>query len=103
MTPNRYECAVNIEDLIKLSDVMTEHSLGPNGGEPAFLLFLSEAMVQLVYHKKMIFEFHMIKRLDGLIFQVVFNSVPIYMCRLSSHIYCLSVRWHRCIRFILFL
>nr|POF15131.1 gpn-loop gtpase 2 [Quercus suber] len=27
-----YECAVNIEDLIKLSDVMTEHSLGPNGG-----------------------------------------------------------------------
>jgi len=24
---------VNIEDLIKLSDVMTEHSLGPNGGE----------------------------------------------------------------------
>ncbi|KAG6490967.1 hypothetical protein ZIOFF_052299 [Zingiber officinale] len=29
---NRYECAVNIEDLIKLSDVMVEHSLGPNGG-----------------------------------------------------------------------
>lgn len=27
-----YECAVNIEDLIKLSDVMIEHSLGPNGG-----------------------------------------------------------------------
>ncbi|TXG52539.1 hypothetical protein EZV62_021708 [Acer yangbiense] len=27
-----YECAVNIEDLIKLSDVMGEHSLGPNGG-----------------------------------------------------------------------
>lgn len=27
-----YECAVNIEDLIKLSDVMNEHSLGPNGG-----------------------------------------------------------------------
>ncbi|CAK9317078.1 unnamed protein product [Citrullus colocynthis] len=27
-----YECAVNIEDLIKLSDVMMEHSLGPNGG-----------------------------------------------------------------------
>ncbi|KAA3476522.1 GPN-loop GTPase 2-like [Gossypium australe] len=27
-----YECAINIEDLIKLSDVMTEHSLGPNGG-----------------------------------------------------------------------
>ncbi|KAK3029786.1 hypothetical protein RJ639_038228, partial [Escallonia herrerae] len=27
-----YDCAVNIEDLIKLSDVMIEHSLGPNGG-----------------------------------------------------------------------
>ncbi|GAB4852356.1 GPN-loop GTPase qqt1 [Ancistrocladus abbreviatus] len=27
-----YDCAVNIEDLIKLSDVMNEHSLGPNGG-----------------------------------------------------------------------
>ncbi|XVF39797.1 hypothetical protein PTKIN_Ptkin01aG0061300 [Pterospermum kingtungense] len=26
------KCAINIEDLIKLSDVMTEHSLGPNGG-----------------------------------------------------------------------
>ena len=24
---------MNIEDLIKLSDVMVEHSLGPNGGE----------------------------------------------------------------------
>ena len=34
----RYECAVNIEDLIKLSDVMTEHSLGPNGGERACIL-----------------------------------------------------------------
>ncbi|KAL6212366.1 hypothetical protein ACLB2K_017586 [Fragaria x ananassa] len=27
-----YDCAVNIADLIKLSDVMAEHSLGPNGG-----------------------------------------------------------------------
>ncbi|RHN57583.1 putative GPN-loop GTPase, P-loop containing nucleoside triphosphate hydrolase [Medicago truncatula] len=27
-----YECAVNIEDLVKLSDVMMQHSLGPNGG-----------------------------------------------------------------------
>lgn len=27
-----YECAVNVEDLIKLSDVMIEHNLGPNGG-----------------------------------------------------------------------
>lgn len=28
----RYDCAINIEDLIKLEDVMAEHSLGPNGG-----------------------------------------------------------------------
>lgn len=28
-----YECAVNIADLVKLSDVMVEHSLGPNGGK----------------------------------------------------------------------
>ncbi|KAJ7525525.1 hypothetical protein O6H91_17G054700 [Diphasiastrum complanatum] len=27
-----YECAVNIEELIRLEDVMAEHSLGPNGG-----------------------------------------------------------------------
>lgn len=27
-----YECTINIEDLIKLDDVMMEHSLGPNGG-----------------------------------------------------------------------
>ncbi|KAL8250980.1 hypothetical protein R6Q59_034673 [Mikania micrantha] len=27
-----YDCAINIEDLIKLSDVMNEHLLGPNGG-----------------------------------------------------------------------
>ncbi|KAL3617859.1 GPN-loop GTPase qqt1 [Castilleja foliolosa] len=27
-----YDCVINIEDLIKLSDVMVEHSLGPNGG-----------------------------------------------------------------------
>ncbi|XP_068314234.1 GPN-loop GTPase QQT1-like [Pyrus communis] len=27
-----YECVVNMEELIKLSDVMVEHSLGPNGG-----------------------------------------------------------------------
>ncbi|ESQ51700.1 hypothetical protein EUTSA_v10017005mg [Eutrema salsugineum] len=27
-----YECAVNIEELIKLEDVMSQHSLGPNGG-----------------------------------------------------------------------
>ncbi|KAM1714269.1 hypothetical protein ACFX12_024899 [Malus domestica] len=28
-----YECFVNVEDLIKLNDVMVEHSLGPNGGD----------------------------------------------------------------------
>uniref|UniRef100_A0A803MYR1 GPN-loop GTPase 2 n=1 Tax=Chenopodium quinoa TaxID=63459 RepID=A0A803MYR1_CHEQI len=27
-----YDCAVNIEELVNLSDVMNEHSLGPNGG-----------------------------------------------------------------------
>eukprot|EP00250_Pteridium_aquilinum_P015602 c22668_g1_i1 orf=148-1059(+) len=27
-----YKCAVNIEDLIKLEDVMNQHGLGPNGG-----------------------------------------------------------------------
>ncbi|MCO5559732.1 hypothetical protein L7F22_013333 [Adiantum nelumboides] len=27
-----YKCAVNIEDLIRLDDVMNEHGLGPNGG-----------------------------------------------------------------------
>ncbi|BBN11693.1 GPN-loop GTPase [Marchantia polymorpha subsp. ruderalis] len=27
-----YECAVNIEELVKLEDVMSEHNLGPNGG-----------------------------------------------------------------------
>jgi len=27
-----YDCVVNIEDLIKLEDVMAEHGLGPNGG-----------------------------------------------------------------------
>lgn len=35
----RYECAINIEDLIKLSDVMNEHSLGPNGGQSYYLTF----------------------------------------------------------------
>lgn len=34
-----YDCAVNIEDLIKLNDVMNEHSLGPNGGQLTFLYF----------------------------------------------------------------
>jgi len=34
-----YECAVNIEELIKLEDVMSEHSLGPNGGEFCHLDF----------------------------------------------------------------
>lgn len=35
-----YECAVNIEALIKLEDVMPENSLGPNGGEFCILIFL---------------------------------------------------------------
>lgn len=34
----RYECAVNIEDLVKLEDVMSQYDLGPNGGN----FFLSE-------------------------------------------------------------
>ena len=33
---------MNIEDLVKLSDVMVEHSLGPNGGE--LLLFFIESI-----------------------------------------------------------
>lgn len=38
-----YDCAINIEDLIKLSDVMNEHSLGPNGGQ----WLISRASIQL--------------------------------------------------------
>jgi GPN-loop GTPase len=34
----RYECGVNVTDLISLTDVMDEHGLGPNGG--LFPLFL---------------------------------------------------------------
>lgn len=43
-----YECAVNIEELIKLEDVMQEHSLGPNGGEFAILSFLFVLVFSLV-------------------------------------------------------
>ena len=32
-----YECAVNIEDLIKIEDVMAEHGLDPNGFDCALL------------------------------------------------------------------
>lgn len=32
LSERRYECTINIKDLIKLEDVMVEHSLGPNGG-----------------------------------------------------------------------
>ncbi|CAL5372742.1 unnamed protein product [Camellia sinensis] len=39
-----YECTINIEDLIKLSDVMNEHSLGPNGG----LVYSSSQRVLLI-------------------------------------------------------
>ncbi|CAI7855888.1 unnamed protein product, partial [Closterium sp. NIES-53] len=27
-----YECAVNVEELVRLEDVMGQHGLGPNGG-----------------------------------------------------------------------
>ena len=33
---------MNIEDLIKLSDVMAEHSLGPNGGEFVYCYFFQK-------------------------------------------------------------
>ncbi|XP_021687295.2 GPN-loop GTPase QQT1 isoform X3 [Hevea brasiliensis] len=42
-----YDCAVNIEDLIKLSDVMMEHSLGPNGDH--YLLFDFPGQVELFF------------------------------------------------------
>ncbi|KAF4388755.1 hypothetical protein G4B88_019032 [Cannabis sativa] len=42
-----YECAINIEDLIKLSDVMTEHSLGPNGDH--YFLFDFPGQVELFF------------------------------------------------------
>ncbi|KAK6938580.1 GPN-loop GTPase [Dillenia turbinata] len=38
----RYECAVNIEDLVKLSDMMNEHSLGPNGGLVYYMDYLEK-------------------------------------------------------------
>ena len=37
----RYECAVNVEDLIRLEDVMEQHTLGPNGGTTPRFLFVS--------------------------------------------------------------
>ena len=52
-----YECAINIEDLIKLSDVMAEHSLGPNGGKlDLFLFFLFshfEAMLKRLKQRRL--------------------------------------------------
>jgi GTPase SAR1 family protein len=36
-----YECAVNIEELIKLEDVMAQYDLGPNGGALSFCLSVS--------------------------------------------------------------
>ncbi|GER37511.1 GPN-loop GTPase [Striga asiatica] len=44
---NVYDCAINIEDLIKLSDVMGEHSLGPNGDH--YLLFDFPGQVELFF------------------------------------------------------
>ena len=46
-----YQCAVNIEDLIKILDVMIEHGLGPNGFDYALLdcvLCLSEDEYQRI-------------------------------------------------------
>ncbi|KAJ7525523.1 hypothetical protein O6H91_17G054700 [Diphasiastrum complanatum] len=40
-----YECAVNIEELIRLEDVMAEHSLGPNGDH--YFLFDFPGQVEL--------------------------------------------------------
>ena len=46
-----YQCAVNIEDLIKILDVMVEHGIGPNGFDCALLdcvLCLSEDEYQRI-------------------------------------------------------
>lgn len=44
---------MNIEDLIKLSDVMMEHNLGPNGGKLsmllAFIFSLRQCFGKLIY------------------------------------------------------
>ncbi|GKA29384.1 GPN-loop GTPase 2, partial [Tanacetum coccineum] len=62
--PSRYDCAINIEDLIKLSDVMNEHSLGPNGDH--YFLFDFPGQVELFFlhsnAKKVIMK--LIKKLD---------------------------------------
>ncbi|XP_073276603.1 GPN-loop GTPase QQT1 isoform X2 [Primulina huaijiensis] len=42
-----YDCAINIEELIKLSDVMAEHSLGPNGDH--YFLFDFPGQVELFF------------------------------------------------------
>lgn len=43
---------MNVEDLVKLSDVMMEHNLGPNGGKPsislAFIFVLDQCFEKLV-------------------------------------------------------
>lgn len=39
-----YECSVNIEEIVKLSDVMAEHDLGPNGGLVYCMDFLEQNM-----------------------------------------------------------
>ena len=38
----RYDCAINITELITLEDAMTEYGLGPNGG----LLFCMEFLLK---------------------------------------------------------
>ena len=45
----RYDFATNIEDLIKLIDVMNKHSLGLNGGQPT-CYFISLFIVALCYY-----------------------------------------------------
>ncbi|XP_068656364.1 GPN-loop GTPase QQT1 isoform X2 [Aristolochia californica] len=53
-----YECAVNVEDLIKLSDVMTEHSLGPNGGLVYCMDYLEKNIDWLESKLKPLFKDH---------------------------------------------
>ncbi|WOL14216.1 GPN-loop GTPase QQT1 [Canna indica] len=53
-----FECTVNIEDLIKLSDVMAEHSLGPNGGLVYCMDFLENNIDWLESKLKPLLEDH---------------------------------------------
>jgi hypothetical protein len=46
----RYYFAINIEDLIKLIDVMNGHSLGPNNGGQLACYFIPLFIVALCYY-----------------------------------------------------